>query len=318
MTSAGTTSVAWTREDSFLTAPSTPTYVYPGRNVSVEDVSLQNALQRSRLPDDNEAVEAIAQTLEGALSVQYDLVHPWALTDVFGQDGVDDGTGVLEWAMGAGQMATSRWYLGVDIAGSVAERELQGAATTQFQIQVSQGQPVRVTQTLVYADEALNTALTPGSIVGGDESPYVFHGGDLQVDATTQKKMQQGTLEIANGAGLDRGWDRTAVDAQLGDAEYTLNASKIATAETPTNVALAYGSTGATAPQDSIDAVTGSLDLTRGDGDSITFPLTGVRPNSYGWDNIPPSGDERVQEAIEMYVDVVEAAADVSMADPFA
>lgn len=318
MTGAGTTSVVWTREDAYGSLPSSPTYVYPGRDVQVSNVELRNALQRSRLPDDNEAIEAVAQQLEGALEIEYDLCHPWMLTDIFVNDDTDtNADGVLEWAMGSGQMPTSRWYIGVDVAGSVTERELKGAATTSLQLQVSEGSNVRVSQTIVYGDEAKNTSMTPGSIVGGDQSPYVYHGGSLTVDATTQKKMQEGTLEITNNGSLDRGWNRKAIDAIAGDADYNLSATKIADDSLSSNVTLAYGNSSAPVSDSGISGVSGELKLTRGDGDVIRFPLTGVRPDSLGWDNIPPTGDERVQESIQFFVDVVEARADVTMADPF-
>lgn len=317
MTGAGTTTVAWTREPNFAEDPTDPTYVYPGRNVNVTDLSLERALQRSRLPDDNEAIESIATALDGALTVEYDLCHPWALTDAFVSDYTDtDGT--LEWSMGRGQMPTSRWYIGVDAGSSVCERELKGAATVQYQVQISQQSPVRVTQTIVYADELTNTSLTPGDIVGGDESPYVFHGADLVIDASTKKKLQSGTLDITNNGSLDTGWNQVAVDAVAGDADYTLNVNKIATESISDNVSLVYGSTSATSPEDDIEHVDGDIEIVRGDGDTITFPLSGIGHNSLSWDNIPPSGDERVQEGIELYVNRVEATGNVSMADPFA
>jgi len=319
MTGAGTTSVAWTREDSYSSLPSSPTYVYPGRDVAVNTVELQNALQRSRLPDDNEAIEAIAQQLEGALELEYDLVHPWVLTDVFVSEHTDsDSDGVLEWSMGAGQMPTSRWFIGVDVGSSTCERELKGAATTQLQIQISEGSNVRVTQTIVYGDEEKASSMTPGSIEGGDQSPYVYHGGSLTVDGTTQKKMQEATLELTNNGSLDRGWERKAIDAVAGDAEYNLSASKIADDSISSNVTTAYGNSTAPTSTSGIDGVTGEIPLTRGDGDQITFSLSGVRPDTYGWDNIPPTGDERVQEAMELYPNRVTATADVAMADPFA
>jgi hypothetical protein len=319
MTGAGTTSVVWTREDSYGTLPTGPTYVYPGRDVQVSSLELRNALQRSRLPDDNEAIEAVAQQLEGAYEIEYDLCHPWALTDVFVSEHTDsDSDGVLEWSMGAGQMPTSRWYIGVDVGSSTCERELKGAATTSLQVQISDGSNVRVSQTIVYGDEEKNSSMTPGSIEGGDQSPYVYHGGSLTVDGTTQKKMQEATLEITNNGSLDRGWNRKAIDAVAGDAEYNLSASKIVDDSLSSNVTLAYGNSTAPVSTSGIDGVSGELPLTRGDGDEITLSLTGVRPDTYGWDNIPPSGDERVQESIQFFVDVVTAEADVSMADPFA
>ncbi|WP_137288831.1 phage tail tube protein [Natronorubrum halophilum] len=318
MTGAGTTSVAWTREPGFLDSPSDPTYVHAGRNVSVNDLELNNALERSRLADDNEAVESIAQNLEGALALEYDLAHPWVLTDAFVSDPTGGDPDPYEWTMGRGQMPTSRWYIGVDTFSNTVERVPKAAITTQLQLQVSLNSPVRVTQTLVYADEEKNTSMTPGTIVGGDESPYVYHGGSFSVDGTTQKKMQSGTVDITNGGSLDQGWNRKAVDAVAGDADYSMNATKIATEETSDNVTLAYGNSNAPVTSSGIDGVSGDLTLARGDGDEIALALQGVRPNTYGWDNIPPSGDERVQEGIEFYIDRVTASADVSMADPFA
>lgn len=319
MTGSGTTSVVWTREDSYNSLSADPTYLYPGRDVTVNTLELRNALQRSRLPDDNEAIEAIAQQLEGALELEYDLVHPWMLTDAFVSEHTDsDSDGVLEWAMGSGQMPTSRWYIGVDVKGSVCEREIKGAATTQLQIQISEGSNVRVSQTIVYGDEEKATSMTPGSIEGGDQSPYVYHGGSLTVDGTTQKKMQEATLDLTNNGSLDRGWNRKAIDAIAGDSEYSLSASKIVDDSLSSNVTHAYGNSTAPVSTSGIDGVTGEIPLTRGDGDQITLSLSGVRPDTYGWDNIPPSSDERVQESIQFFVDVVTAEADVSMADPFA
>ena len=318
MTGAGTTSVCWTREPGFLESPVDPTYVHAGRNVSVNDIELSNALERSRLPDDNEAVESIAQNLEGALALEYDLCHPWALTDAFVSEPTGGDPDPLEWTMGRGQMPTSRWFIGVDTGSNTVERVPKAAITTQLQLQVSLNSNVRVTQTLVYADEEKNTSMTPGTIVGGDQSPYVYHGGSFTVDGTTQKKMQSGTIDITNGGSLDQGWNRKAVDAVAGDADYTVNATKIATEETNSNVTLAYGNSNAPATSSGIDGVPGELQLTRGDGDQITIPMESVTTNTYGWDNIPPSGDERVQEAIELYPNRITASADVTMADPFA
>jgi len=247
MTGAGTTSVCWTREPGFLESPVDPTYVHAGRNVSVNDIELSNALERSRLPDDNEAVESIAQNLEGALALEYDLCHPWALTDAFVSEPTGGDPDPLEWTMGRGQMPTSRWFIGVDTGSNTVERVPKAAITTQLQLQVSLNSNVRVTQTLVYADEEKNTSMTPGTIVGGDQSPYVYHGGSFTVDGTTQKKMQSGTIDITNGGSLDQGWNRKAVDAVAGDADYTVNATKIATEETNSNVTLAYGNSNAPA-----------------------------------------------------------------------
>jgi len=76
MTGAGTTSVCWTREPGFLESPVDPTYVHAGRNVSVNDIELSNALERSRLPDDNEAVESIAAVADGGTATD------WSLYDI--------------------------------------------------------------------------------------------------------------------------------------------------------------------------------------------------------------------------------------------
>lgn len=318
MTGAGTTDIAWTQEDAFGSIPGDPTYVYPGRNVQVTEIDLDNALQRSRLPDQIQSEESIAQLVEGAFAIEYELTLPWHHEFALGAEPTEaDGTHT--WEVTPGQIPTQRYYVGINTFDGTAERELKGVVTTQLQYQLSVGETVRATQTCIYADEQKNTSITPGTIEGGDESAYVFHGGDLVVDSDTLKKIQQATLEIPNGAHLHRGWEgRKAVDAAIGAVDPTLTVTKIVDAETSSLLTLAYGN--ATAPTDNsdVDGADATLTFERG-ADEITFDLGNeVTPNTYGWENIPPTDEEDVQESIQFHVPAIdEVTADVAAAYPF-
>jgi len=76
VTGAGSATVAYTVENEFGDGPGAdPTWRQPGMDVSVTDLSIEQALQRSRHPDDPTPAGSREGEWEGAAGVE------WTLTD---------------------------------------------------------------------------------------------------------------------------------------------------------------------------------------------------------------------------------------------
>lgn len=280
MTGAGSASLAFTKEDSFLSEPGTPTYYSPGRNPSVEEASLANQLQRMREAGQVEAAESLAGNLEGALTVSWAVsadTHSHVRDIVFN----DAGGGFT-----SGVMNTSRWYLGIDYIGGTTERVAKGCAPLEYSLSYEDGRnTIRESVTFGYADEDSNASVTPSSVTGPtDGSDVPFHGYTLTVDGASVSKLQSATLTISNISRLQTGPSRTALDAVLAAPETSLEAAAIY--EGASALELAYGSTGATSPQDSVGSVAGELALDV-DGTSVaTYTLPKLQPDQYNWSDL--------------------------------
>ncbi|MFC4549380.1 MULTISPECIES: phage tail tube protein [Halorussus] len=301
MTGAGTSTVAYGIESSFMGSvvdddtDSSPDYYLPGKNVTIEEIELSNQLQRIRDPDSVESVESIEGNLEGAFSASWIAKHWNHHNFIFN----DAGTGFAP-----GLAASSRWYLGIDYLTGTAERELIGVVPTQYQIRYEQGGPVRVSVTCIYADEKLATSITPSTI----EDPgtvYQWHGTSLDVNTTTQAKLQSSTLQISNIARFQRGSGRKPIDAVIAAPEASLSADTTMT-ETD-QLALAYGAAGSTAPQDSVGGVSASFAVTNGGGTTKTFNLSEVTPDTYNWSDLV-SAENDMNENLDYQVNGVTVA----------
>ena len=295
MTGAGSATVAFAMEDEFLDLEASPTYYQPGKNVQVQDLSIQNALERVRDPGEAMPVDSIAQTFEGALSVSFDLAGDAWHDLVF----PDSGT---SFPSGAYYAPSAHWFIGLDYLDGTAERVTQGTAVVDAQVQWQSGATVRVDLTMIYGDEEFNASITPANI----ETPpagdlYAFHGADLELDATVQAGLQQATLNLSNLARFRRGGDRFPMDVVGGAVEPTLDVEAIFTEESVDNVELAYGSSGASSPQDTVDSVPAQLALENGAGGSITYDLGSLKHDTYGWDNLV-NPDEDTTESITFHV----------------
>lgn len=299
MTGAGSSTVAYAVENSFLGGVGTsPTYYLPGKNVTTDDVELGNALRRIRLPDQAESVESIAENLEGAFRAS------WILTnDNFHDLVFNDTDGSGNDIFSAGRMPSSEWYLGLDYLDGTVERQLKGVAATDVEVRYQQGGPVRVTMTFVYGDEQYNTGITPGTI---DESgtPVEFHGASLSVDAVAQSKLQTATLSLTNLARFHRGADRKPLDVVLGAVEESLDAASIYSEND--QLELAYGSGTATSPQTSVGGVSASLSFSAAGSTVLDYSLSGVTPDTYNWqDLVNPDSD--ITEELSYHVNGVTA-----------
>jgi molybdopterin-binding protein len=296
MTGGGTATVAHTTEPGLLEDPTDPTYYQVGKDISISDLSLTNELERVRDPDDPQPIESVAQNLEGALNIS------WTLTDdnwhglVFN----DSGTTFQK-----GRPVFSRWWIGVDYLDGIAERVLKGAIVTQVDIEYQQGGKMQISMNLIYADEELNTAITPTAIEKSTDVK-MWHDLDLTITNVTDvdcEKLQSLTLSIDTGARFQRGGSRKACDAVIGTVDTSLTTDAIFTQASVDRLELAYGSTGSTSPGESIDAVDGTLSIMNTD-----YSLTGVKPNTESWgDVVDPKSD--TQDNTEFHVSGVEVVA---------
>lgn len=299
MTGAGAATMAFVKADGFLSIPAGPTYYRPGRNPTVEEASLSNTLERLREEDTAEAVDSLAQNLEGALSASWIVskdVHQHVRDIVFN----DGGTG-----FSAGRAALSRWYLGLDYLTSggtaTAERVLKGVIPLSYSLQYNQGGSIRATLTAGYADEETNTSVTPGSITGPtDGNDVPFHGATLTVDASNVgTRLNSATLSFDNISRFHRGASRTAADATLAAPSTTLTLNAIF--DRTDHLELAYGSSGASSTEDTLSNVTGELSLDIAGGNVATYTLPKLKPNSYGWQDLV-TADTDAAEDVEFHV----------------
>jgi hypothetical protein len=291
MTGAGSGSLAFAPEDSFDTLPGTPSYYEFGRNTTVTELNLQNTLQRTRAVGQTESVESIAQRLEGAFAVEavasadvHSNVH-----DIIFNDG---GTGFT-----TGAAASARVYPGVDYLSGTAERELQACIPLEYSVTYEEGGLVRYALTMAYADEGLNTSLTPSSVTTVSEGTSApFHGVGLTIDSAAQGQyLQNTTLSITGISRFRRGAQRAPVDAVAGPCNATLETTAIITGTD--ELELAYGAADATAPQDEVGGVSASLDIATASGTNIaTYNMSGVTPNTHAWGDLISADNDTTDE----------------------
>lgn len=299
MTGAGAATVAFALETDYLGALETDVdgnvkYWQPGKDIEVTELSLQNQLQRISDPGDPEALAHIAGNLEGALGVTFTLAG-----DDWHQTVFNDGTatGFVD-----GRMAYSRWFFGVDYLDGTAERAAKGAVVSDASVQYQQGQVSSVTLTLLYGDEENNTSITPSGIQSAGESDiYNFSGANLDVDAVTQARLETAELSMALNPQFHRGPQRTPLDATLGNVETTLSTDAVYTG--PSQQEIAYGGA---QPASSIDAVNATLSFENRVPNTITYNLSGAKPDTYAWQNLV--GEENLTEPITYNVDSVGVA----------
>lgn len=284
MTGAGSAGVAFAVEDSFETLPGTPTWYQPGVDVTVGDASLDRALTRARQPDDPRPKESREGNREGALSVSF------TFTDTNFHELIFPESSNTSLATSAALAPTATWYLASDTITSTEERFLTGAAVETFTVNYQQGEDTTVDLTIIYSDED-GSVSTPSSISQPAVTEAVpFHATDLDIDATQVTKLQSFTLEITGMARFRRGQQQTPVDAVVGAYEPSLQMQAIL--EDGTYQELAYGTSGATSPQDDMGTVSGTVDLDNDAGDVTSYSLSNLKPTSYNWsDLVAPDTD---------------------------
>jgi hypothetical protein len=289
VTGAGSARVAFAVEDSFRTLPGTPTWTQPGENVSVGSASLENALQRARQPDDPRPDGSYAGNVEGAYNVSFEM------TDTAFHDLIfPDGTGL---ASSAALAPSATWFIESQLPdGTTEQRFLSGAVVESVSISYNQGEAVTVDLTIIYADEpevggTYGDAPADGAIDQPTKDDIAtFSGVSLDINGVAVEKLQSASLDISGMARFRRGQSRFAVDAVVGAYEPTLSVEAILSGDQ--NRTLAYGSSTATEPLDTIDESSGELSISNRNGTLVTYTLSGLQPNTFDYaDLVSPDAD---------------------------
>jgi len=307
MTGAGSATAAFALEESYggplvdEDSDGTPEWYQPGVNVTVGDLSVENALERIRYPNDPTPAGSREGDFEGAANVSF------TLTDDNWHDLVfaDGGTALPNSPMLA---PSSTWYFAVEMPdGTVEERTPTGAIVTEAAINYQQGGEITVDLTMVYGDEP-DDVTTPADAdiqQPTDDQVFTWHGTTLDVNGVGQSIMQSATLSLSGLARFRRGQSRHPFDAVVGAVEPSLSSD--ATFTESDQQQLAYGGSSATSPQETIDKTTGTLTFENGNGTTIGYNLSGLQPTSYSWsDLVAPDSD--LSEPIDYHVSDVEVA----------
>jgi len=300
MPGAGSSTVAFVPESSYNTTPGSPTYYLPGTNIQVETAEIDRNLLRLSLPGNVEDDDAIAQRLDGQLSVSFVAQNDDFHRILFN----DSNTGFT-----SGRSASAEWYLGVDLLdGSTVERQIQGWSPTSAEITYSGStEAVRVTMTGFYAEEDTNTSITPGSITNnstGNEVPG--HGAKLEFDSTTVSKLESATVRFESiSRPLFDSTDPIATDAVTGDVQETVNMTGVF--EGSTYLEYAYGSSGASTIEDFVSSISSTLTLDH-DGSTIAdYSFTDAKPRTYNWESLVDNSAD-LSEPVEWWATGVTAS----------
>jgi hypothetical protein len=286
--------------DDYGGSPSDTTYKRIGKNPSLDDLTIENALTQLRIGDNPELADAIATTFEGALGLSFVPTNPWYLNHHFGQPPTDGGESSAPysytWDVANGRAQSARFYDGFNHLDGTVERVLTGTVFPQWSLDVSIGEPVRASLTGFFGDEEpYNTSVTPGTIEG-DEEPLIFHGGTLKLGGSKVNKIQSATLNSSTGISPQRTWSAHPVDARMGQLDSTLDISSIITGTD--QLGLAYGgSTPVTEPQDDVGNISATLEFTTAGDHALTVDIPAITTESYSWEQLFEADADTLENA---------------------
>lgn len=301
MPGAGSSTVAFVPESSYNVTPGAPTYYNPGTNVTFDTIQLDRNLERLQLPGNVEDDDAIAQRVDGLLTVSFIPTSDDYHRIVFN----DSNTGFT-----SGAAPSAEWYLAVEQPnGTVDERQIQGWAPQSMEVSYNGAtESTRVSLTGFYAEEDTNASATPSGINNlstGNEVPG--HGAKLEFDSTTVTKLQSFSMSIENIARPQFGsTDPIVQDAVTGDVSQSINFSGIW--EGTTWLEYALGSSGASSVEDFVNSITSTVTLKNGATTIADYSFSSAKPRNYDWADLVNNAED-LTEPVEWWATDITASA---------
>jgi len=305
MTGAGAASLAFSFEDGFMGAltdedsDGSTDYTAFGRDPTLSEVSLDNALQRLNEPGSVWSVESAKANFEGAVTVE-GVIDTTTFPDI--EDIVFNATdGSSNKILSAGRPQSATIFTGIDYLSGTTERALSGCIPQSFSIDYSEDSLNRFTLSMLYADEEKNASITPTNITqpsDGDSS--ASHDFDVSIDGTSMSMLQSATLAIDNISRFQRDGSPTPADAVIGAPAATLDTTGIYTG--PSELELAYGGSGVSSPQDRMTGVPATVTIDQNGSNISTYNLSKVKPATLGWSDVV-SADADMTEPVTWNVD---------------
>jgi len=293
MTGAGSAEVAFRLESEYL-SPGTGDWYQPGMNISVGDLSIENNQQRNRQPDDPTPDGSRAGNFRGSASVEFDLTDDnWH--DLLPLDG--------NTLSGDRKIAPSaEWYFSVDAvddAGASFSEHITaaGAAVTDAEINWSQGEAVSISLTIGFGSVSGNS---PDTIVQPSNADiYTHHGTTISVGTREQSGAQSATLSLSGLARPQEQQDREPLRYVVGAIEPSFSTDALFTESDQLEAALG-GSTTSVADTIAGEA-SGAFEHQNGNGDTITYGLTQLDPQTYSWAALVDPGTD-LTEPVDYHV----------------
>jgi hypothetical protein len=285
MPGAGTAQIAYRPEDSYLTADIDGTWRSPGFDLTIDELTIDNQLERVRDPNDVMSVGSVAGNAPLNASISGTLTDSNWLEDLLPFE--DDGNGNLVLSGEGGIPPTAEWAFGTTALDSSFSQfdefiTFSGAGISQADVEYQEGG--KVTWSMQILGSGLTDA-TPSSItVPTEDQVYTHHGTTISVGSRSQSGAQSASLSLSNLARRVEGQDRTPYALVIGDinAEFATDAifSEVDQLEAAT------GSSPATSIGDLIDGEDGTFEFENGNATTIGFDLDNVQPTNYSWANL--------------------------------
>lgn len=291
MTGAGSGRLIFGHEGEFANSivdsnsDGTPDLFAFGRDPTVSELSLDNALSDLREGDEVWAQESVKGNFEGAINVEAAVsadVHKEVEKIVWN----DGGT-----AMQSGLANSARVFAGVDYFSGTQVEELLGCIPLSWDLNYNQGETLTYSLNMAYADQRPDpdTDLSTATEVS-DGSTLPWHALDVTIDGTSVEDLQSLGLSLSEIARLQYGGSPTANRGVIAAPTAELSVNALFT--TPNRLDIARGATDS-APPDTLDSVTGTITLTNPyDGSTLsTYNLAKLKPQSHSWNEIVSPDD---------------------------
>lgn len=285
MTGAGSATACYAIESAYGELPADPTWIQPGIDMVVSDLSVEQALERSRQPDSPLPQGSRPRDFEGGLAVEY------TLTDANWHDLVfaDGGTALPTEPMRA---PSATWYFDVQLPdGSTEPRTPSGAIVTDAEVAYSRPGDIRVTLTMLYGFEPDDvTAPSDSEIQQPSEAQaYSYHGATFSVDGLPQPLTQSATISLAGLARFRRGQGRHPYDAVTGAIEPSFSTQSTFTERDQLKQAVDDVDD---TDYESVNRAPGTVTFENGLGETIEYAMSGLQPTNYAWaDLVAPDTD---------------------------